>query len=587
MRTFWLKGDCDGQKLKFVLEKQLTKSDVSSVGRILLPKKQAEAELPILEDKWGISLTVRDALSCEKWTMRYRYWPNKYSKIYVLENTGDFIRKNNLKPGDFIAIYQDNRKKNFVCARKTERPPFPLELIATDEEEDGRDNSQTAVQSYDYSASSPGNITVASDPASSSADIAPVGDHATEPIVKPWDSWDHGSGDSWTDGFGVDHNLMDFYNCNHTQYRRLLSFDDRDLSLFDFSRPEEDDTETSRASEYMQKLNRPAFPKTAKIAEHKAPPPPPPPHSPSNPTSPWPHSPPSPPSPPLYLSLPSPLSSSSFPCPPSLTLKPKPLPSLTLNPTRAQPPTSTPPLRQRGPQPSSIPSHPPSPPEGYTPPPSFDELPPESEDEIAAAYEEIYGPAYSGFSVLGNDVYVMDSKVKKSSGSGLGRKKREKANDGFDERVVQVRRVTKVVKGGKNMSFRAVVVVGDKKGRVGVGVGKAKEIVDAIAKSAANARRNIIAVPMTKYLTFPHRADGDYGAAKVMLRPASPGTGVIAGGAVRIVLEMAGVENALGKQLGSDNALNNARATLVAVQKMRQFRDVARERGIPMEELWK
>ena len=90
-------------------------------------------------------------------------------------------------------------------------------------------------------------------------------------------------------------------------------------------------------------------------------------------------------------------------------------------------------------------------------------------------------------------------------------------------------------------------------------------------------------------LIFQHddRADGDYGAAKVMLRAASPGTGVIAGGSVRIVLEMAGVENALGKQLGSDNALNNARATLVAVQKMRQFRDVARERWIPMEELRK
>jgi ribosomal protein S5 len=83
------------------------------------------------------------------------------------------------------------------------------------------------------------------------------------------------------------------------------------------------------------------------------------------------------------------------------------------------------------------------------------------------------------------------------------------------------------------------------------------------------------------------RSEGDYGAAKVMLRPASPGTGVIAGGAVRIVLEMAGVENALGKQIGSKNALNNARATVVAVQKMRQFSDVARERGIPMEELWK
>lgn len=233
-----------------------------------------------------------------------------------------------------------------------------------------------------------------------------------------------------------------------------------------------------------------------------------------------------------------------------------------------------------------IPFNPPAPPEGYVPPPAFDELPPETEDEIAAAYEEIYGPAYSGESKLGNDIYVMDAKIKKTSGL-LGRKKREKPNDGFEERVVEVRRVTKVVKGGKNLSFRAIVVVGDKKGHVGVGVGKAKEVVDAIAKSAFDARRHIVTVPMTKYSTFPHRADGDFGAAKVMLRPASPGTGVIAGGAVRIVLEMAGVENALGKQLGSENALNNARATVVAVLKMRQFREVALERGIPMEELWK
>ncbi|KAF8391328.1 hypothetical protein HHK36_023632 [Tetracentron sinense] len=275
------------------------------------------------------------------------------------------------------------------------------------------------------------------------------------------------------------------------------------------------------------------------------------------------------------------------------------------------------------------------PPEGYVPPPAFDEGPPESEDEIAAAYEEIYGPAYSGMSVLGNNINVMDSKVKKTTGLG-GKVKKEKVRDGFDERVVQVRRVTKVVKGGKQLHFRAIVVVGDKQGQVGVGVGKAKEVIAAVQKSATNARRNIITVPLTKYSTFPHsgkyiattssagqdinpytpcksdavwfekvftengaevevqfpmqmfiESDGDYGAAKVMLRPASPGTGVIAGGSVRIVLEMAGVENALGKQLGSNNALNNARATVVAVQKMRQFSEVARDRGIPMEELWK
>lgn len=229
--------------------------------------------------------------------------------------------------------------------------------------------------------------------------------------------------------------------------------------------------------------------------------------------------------------------------------------------------------------------NPPEKPEDFTPPRAVDEPPFEGDDEIAQAYEELYGPAYSGESYLGNDVYVMDSKVKKTT--GFGKAKKEKIRDGFDENVVQVRRVTKVVKGGKQLKFRAVVVVGDKKGQVGVGVAKAKEVVVAVQKAATDARRNIITVPMTKYLTFPHRNEADYGAARVMLRPAAPGTGVIAGGAVRTVLEMAGVENALGKQLGSNNALNNARATVLAVQTMKQFSEVARERGIPMEELWK
>ncbi|KAM7525083.1 hypothetical protein LguiA_014985 [Lonicera macranthoides] len=229
---------------------------------------------------------------------------------------------------------------------------------------------------------------------------------------------------------------------------------------------------------------------------------------------------------------------------------------------------------------------PPEVPDDFVEPPSFDEGPEETEEEIAAAYEELYGPAYSGISVLGNDIYVMDSKVEKK-GSEFGVEKKDRVNDGFEERVVQVRRVTKVVKGGKQLHFRAVVIVGDKNGRVGVGVGKATEVIPAVQKSATDARRNIITVPLTKYSTFPHRADGDYGAAKVMLRPASPGSGVLAGGSVRDVLEMAGVENALGKQLGSNNALNNARATVEAILQMRQFSEVARDRGIPMEELWK
>ena len=148
--------------------------------------------------------------------------------------------------------------------------------------------------------------------------------------------------------------------------------------------------------------------------------------------------------------------------------------------------------------------NPPERPEDFIAPPSFDEGPMETEEEIATAYEELYGPAYSGESYLGNDIYVMDSKVQKKTGFG-SKTKREKVKDGFEERVVQVRRVTKVVKGGKQLHFRAVVVVGDKQGQVGVGVGKAKEVVGAVQKSAINARRNIVSVPMTKYLTFPHR----------------------------------------------------------------------------------
>lgn len=151
--------------------------------------------------------------------------------------------------------------------------------------------------------------------------------------------------------------------------------------------------------------------------------------------------------------------------------------------------------------------NPPEAPEDFVPPPSFDEDPLETEDEIAAAYEELYGPAFSGVTVLGNDVHVMDSKLKKSSGLG-SKVKKDKPRDGFEERVVQVRRVTKVVKGGKQLHFRVIVVVGDKKAQVGVGVGKAKEVIAAVQKAAVNARRNIITVPMTKYLTFPHRYVG-------------------------------------------------------------------------------
>ncbi|BBD54559.1 MULTISPECIES: 30S ribosomal protein S5 [Planktothrix] len=156
----------------------------------------------------------------------------------------------------------------------------------------------------------------------------------------------------------------------------------------------------------------------------------------------------------------------------------------------------------------------------------------------------------------------------------------------WQERVVQIRRVTKVVKGGKKLSFRAVVIVGNEKGQVGVGVGKAADVIGAVKKGVADGRKNVVEVPLTKSNSIPHPINGAGGGAQVMMRPASPGTGVIAGGAVRTVLELAGVRNILAKQLGSSNPLNNARATIDALQSLRTLADVAKERGVPIEHLY-
>jgi small subunit ribosomal protein S5 len=164
-------------------------------------------------------------------------------------------------------------------------------------------------------------------------------------------------------------------------------------------------------------------------------------------------------------------------------------------------------------------------------------------------------------------------------------KSREKETD-WQERVVQIRRVTKVVKGGKKLSFRAIVVVGNEKGQVGVGVGKASDVIGAVKKGVADGKKNLVDVPLTKSYSLPHPSQGVAGGAKVFMRPAAPGTGVIAGGAVRTVLELAGVRNVLAKQLGSGNPLNNARAAAEALASLRTFAEVAEERGIPVEKLY-
>lgn len=157
----------------------------------------------------------------------------------------------------------------------------------------------------------------------------------------------------------------------------------------------------------------------------------------------------------------------------------------------------------------------------------------------------------------------------------------------FQERVIQIRRVSKVVKGGKKLSFRAIVVVGNERGQVGVGVGKASDVIGAVRKGVADGKKHLIDVPITKSNSIPHPAQGDGGGSRVFMRPAAPGTGVIAGGAVRTVLELAGVRNVLAKQLGSNNPLNNARAAVNALSGLRTFAEVAEDRGIPMEYLFR
>ena len=141
-------------------------------------------------------------------------------------------------------------------------------------------------------------------------------------------------------------------------------------------------------------------------------------------------------------------------------------------------------------------------------------------------------------------------------------KKNSRNKPKFVERLIKISRVSKVTKGGKKLSFRAVVVVGDEKGQVGVGVGKAEDVVNAFKKAKTDGQKNLIKIPITKSLTIPHGVMGELGACKIVMRPSIEGSGVIAGGAVRTVLEVAGIKNVIAKQLGSDNLLNNARATV-------------------------
>ena len=156
--------------------------------------------------------------------------------------------------------------------------------------------------------------------------------------------------------------------------------------------------------------------------------------------------------------------------------------------------------------------------------------------------------------------------------------------DELDERVIDIARVAKVVKGGRTFAFRVVVVVGDNRGRVGLGIGKARGVPDAIRKAAEKARRDMQRISMIG-TTIPHEMLTTHGGAKVMMKPASPGTGVIAGGAARAVLAAAGVRDVLTKSLGSQNVLNVAQATLKALRELKDLESEASKRGKPAKEL--
>ncbi|KXG75706.1 30S ribosomal protein S5 [Fervidicola ferrireducens] len=154
----------------------------------------------------------------------------------------------------------------------------------------------------------------------------------------------------------------------------------------------------------------------------------------------------------------------------------------------------------------------------------------------------------------------------------------------FSEKVVSINRVSKVTKGGKNFRFSVLVVVGNKNGKVGVGTGKAQEIPDAIRKAIEDAKKNLIEVPVING-TIPHEAIGESGAGKVLVKPAVEGTGIIAGGPVRAVLELAGLRNVVSKSLGSNNAKNMVDATIDALKQLKRAEQVAKLRGKTVQEL--
>jgi|LakMenEpi08Jun12_1017391.scaffolds.fasta_scaffold00001_91 small subunit ribosomal protein S5 len=207
-----------------------------------------------------------------------------------------------------------------------------------------------------------------------------------------------------------------------------------------------------------------------------------------------------------------------------------------------------------------------------------------SEVAVVADIDAGAKPKFKKFAGNNNSGASNNGKRREGSGGPRRQKRTEVTESEYTEKVVQVRRVTKVVKGGKKLSFRVVVIIGNEKGKVGVGVGKASEVLNAIKKALVDARKNLVDVPMVGS-TISHRVHGFAGGSEVMLKPASDGTGIIAGGTARIVLELSGLGDILSKSMGSKSPLNVARATINAIQSIRSFREVAKMRNLTVKQM--
>lgn len=164
--------------------------------------------------------------------------------------------------------------------------------------------------------------------------------------------------------------------------------------------------------------------------------------------------------------------------------------------------------------------------------------------------------------------------------------KNQSAVPELQERVVYINRVSKVVKGGRRFALTALVVVGDGNGRVGVGMGKSQEVPIAIKKGIEDAKKNMFSIPLTEAGTIPHEIMGEFGAGRVLLKPATPGTGVIAGGPVRALMELAGVKNVFGKSLGSDNAMNIVKAAAEGLKELSNVNEVAARRNVSVAHIY-